>query len=102
MIGIAADYNTDLWKDQALVELNKAVLHSYKKQGVSIVDHHTAASQFKRFEEQEEEAGRKLTGDWTWLIPPISPAATHIFHRSYDTQSLSRTIFIKISLMSKQ
>lgn len=93
VIGIAADYNTDLWKDQALVELNKAVLHSYKKQGVSIVDHHTAASQFKRFEEQEEEAGRKLTGDWTWLIPPISPAASHIFHRSYDNSIVKPNYF---------
>lgn len=93
IIGISTDYNTELWKDQALVELNKAVLHSYKKQGVSIVDHHTAASQFKRFEEQEEEAGRKLTGDWTWLIPPISPAATHIFHRSYDNSIVKPNYF---------
>ncbi len=93
IIGISTDYNTELWKDQALVELNKAVLHSYKKQGVSIVDHHTAASQFKRFEEQEEEAGRKLTGDWTWLIPPISSAATHIFHRSYDNSIVKPNYF---------
>ncbi len=83
-MGISASLNTDLWKDQVLVELNKAVLYSYKKHGVSIVDHHTAANQFKRFEEQEQDAGRKLTGDWTWLIPPISPASTHIFHKSYD------------------
>ncbi|AJK64506.1 nitric oxide synthase [Bacillus velezensis] len=84
VMGISASLNTDLWKDQVLVELNKAVLYSYKKHGVSIVDHHTAANQFKRFEEQEQDAGRKLTGDWTWLIPPISPASTHIFHKSYD------------------
>lgn len=100
-MGIAADFNTDLWKDQALVELNKAVLYSYKKHGVSIVDHHTAASQFKRFEEQEEEAGRKLTGDWTWLIPPISPASTHIFTVAMTTRSSNRITSIKISLINK-
>lgn len=73
--------NISLWKDRALVELNIAVLHSFKKQGVSIVDHHTAATQFKLFEQQEQEQGRQATGNWTWLIPPLSPATTHIFHK---------------------
>ncbi|WP_424161699.1 nitric oxide synthase [Bacillus amyloliquefaciens] len=93
VMGISASLNTDLWKDQVLVELNKAVLYSYKKHGVSIVDHHTAANQFKRFEEQEQDAGRKLTGDWTWLIPPISPASTHIFHKSYDNTIVKPNYF---------
>ncbi|PAQ15569.1 nitric oxide synthase [Bacillaceae bacterium SAOS 7] len=73
-----------LWKDRALIELNAAVLHSFKEAGVSIVDHHTAAQQFKVFEQNEKQEGRALTGDWTWLIPPISPAVTHIFHQPYD------------------
>lgn len=72
-----------LWRDRALVEMNIAVLHSFKEDGVSIVDHHTAAQQFKLFEDAEEKAGRDLTGNWTWLIPPLSPAATHIFHKPY-------------------
>jgi nitric-oxide synthase, bacterial len=72
-----------LWKDRALVELNIAVLASFKKQGVTIVDHHTAAQQFKSFERNEAKEDRKLTGDWTWLIPPVSPATTHIFHKGY-------------------
>lgn len=77
---IPQDGNSSLWVDRALVELNIAVLHSYKKHGVSIVDHHTAATQFKHFQEQEEEVGRKATGNWGWLVPPLSPATTHIFH----------------------
>lgn len=76
--------NTSLWKDRALTELNIAVLHSFKKHGVSIVDHHTASEQFLRFEKQEQESGRKVTGRWSWLIPPMSPATTGIWHRSYD------------------
>ena len=83
VLGIDRTYAGSLWKDRALVEMNRAVLHSYKKAGVSMVDHHTAASQFRRFEQQEQKAGREVTGDWTWLIPPVSPAATHIFHSSY-------------------
>ena len=74
------DTNTSLWKDRALVELNIAVLHSFKAAGVSIVDHHTAGQQFKLFQEQEGKQGRGVTGNWTWLVPPLSPATTHIFH----------------------
>ncbi|MDT9720249.1 nitric oxide synthase oxygenase [Paenibacillus sp. ClWae2A] len=84
--GLNTSSETTLWKDRALVELNVAVLHSFKKAGVSIVDHHTAAAQFAMFEQREEKAGRELTGDWVWLIPPVSPATTHIFHSSYRNE----------------
>lgn len=83
LMGLETHSETTLWRDRALVELNVAVLHSYKKAGVSIVDHHTAAMQFRSFEERESKSGREVTGDWTWLIPPVSPATTHIFHKSY-------------------
>ncbi|MCR8842856.1 nitric oxide synthase oxygenase [Paenibacillus sp. SC116] len=82
-----------LWKDRALVELNAAVLHSFKEDGVSIVDHHTAALQFAQFEKREQEQGRNVTGDWTWLIPPVSPATTHIFHKSYDNTNIRPNFF---------
>lgn len=88
-----ADTNATLWKDKALIELNIAVLHSFKEAGVSIVDHHTAAQQFKLFEEKESGCGRPVTGDWTWLIPPVSPAATHIFHKSYKNEIISPNYF---------
>lgn len=87
-MGLATDHASSLWKDRALVELNAAVLESFKRQGVSIVDHHTAALQFQRFEEKEQAAGRDVTGRWSWLIPPLSPAATHIFHSSYEDKQL--------------
>jgi nitric-oxide synthase len=85
--------HSNLWKDRALVELNVAVLHSYKKAGVSIVDHHTAAQQFKRFEQNETESCRHITGDWTWLIPPVSPATTHVFHNSYENKIVKPNYF---------
>lgn len=84
MMGLETKSNSSMWKDRALVELNIAVLHSFKEDGVSIVDHHTAAQQFKLFEQQEAEAERQVTGNWTWLIPPVSPATTHIFHKPIE------------------
>ncbi|PJK15703.1 nitric oxide synthase oxygenase [Chryseomicrobium excrementi] len=84
---------SSLWKDRALVELNLAVLHSFKTAGVSIVDHHTAAVQFRQFEQQEQKQGRDVTGMWSWLIPPLSPAATHVFHKPYNNQTKSPNFF---------
>lgn len=75
-----------LWQDKSLTELNVAVLQSYKNQGVTIVDHHTAGQQFQLFEKQEAACGRLVTGNWVWLIPPLSPASTHIFHKPYDNK----------------
>ncbi|WP_339180205.1 nitric oxide synthase oxygenase [Paenibacillus sp. FSL R5-0701] len=91
--GLNTSSETTLWKDRVLVELNVAVLHSFKKAGVSIVDHHTAAAQFQLFEQREEKAGRELTGDWVWLIPPVSPATTHIFHSSYRNEIVKPNFF---------
>ncbi|WP_026675093.1 nitric oxide synthase oxygenase [Alkalihalobacterium bogoriense] len=93
IIGVETTKNSTLWKDKALVELNVAVLYSFKKAGVSIVDHHTAADQFKRFQEAETAKGRNVTGDWTWLIPPVSPATTHIFHQEYKNDLVTPNFF---------
>lgn len=88
VMGLDRSTNTTLWKDRALLELNRAVLHSFKQAGVSIVDHHTAADQFVRFQQQENEQGRQVSGRWSWLIPPMSPSSTPIWHdrrlKEYD------------------
>ncbi|WP_080873005.1 nitric oxide synthase oxygenase [Oceanobacillus timonensis] len=86
IMGLNTKHASNLWQDRALIELNEMVLHSFKKQGVSIVDHHTAASQFRIFEKQEAKAERDITGKWTWLIPPVSPATTHVWHQPYNNE----------------
>jgi nitric-oxide synthase, bacterial len=77
-----------LWRDRALVELNHAVLHSYGRHGVTMVDHHAATVSFFEFAAAEAEAGRPLFGEWSWLVPPISGAATPIFHVDIENISL--------------
>lgn len=84
LMGLDRSRRSTLWQDRALVELNVAVLESYRAAGVSMIDHHTAAAQFETFEKREREAGRAVTGNWAWLIPPMSPATTHVFHKRYD------------------
>jgi nitric-oxide synthase len=73
-----------LWKDRALIELNTAVLHSFREAGVAIIDHHTASAQFIQHVSNEESCGRSVPGDWSWLVPPLSGSTCPVFHRYYD------------------
>ncbi len=98
LMGIENRSSSSLWKDRTLVELNTAVLHSFKEDGVSIVDHHTAAQQFKLFEEKENQVGRNVTGNWAWLIPPLSPATTHIYHKPYKNDIVKPNYFYQEKL----
>ncbi len=70
-----------LWKDRALIELNAAVLHSFAAAGCRIADHHTASNEFMRFCAAEERAGRAVSAQWDWVVPPLSGSATPVFHR---------------------
>jgi nitric-oxide synthase len=83
-MGLSTRRNASLWKDRALIELNRAVLWSYEKAGVYIVDHHTAAAQFLTHVDREAEWGRPVPSDWAWVNPPLSASTTPTFHRSFD------------------
>lgn len=82
-----------LWKDRALVELNIAVLYSFRSMGVTIVDHHTASRQFMIFGEQECKVHRRVFGDWGWLVPPMSGSAVEVFHHPYENRVLTPNFF---------
>jgi nitric-oxide synthase len=84
-LGLNTRSSTNLWRDRALVELNVAVLHSFRSAGVRMVDHHSASDQFMTHLDREEKAGRTVPGDWSWLVPPISGSTTPVFHRYYPT-----------------
>ncbi|MFC5652252.1 nitric oxide synthase oxygenase [Paenibacillus solisilvae] len=99
VMGLDTSRESALWRDRALVELNVAVLHAFKTCGVTIVDHHTASKQFRRFVDKEAEKGRTATGEWSWLIPPVSPAATAIFHTHYDNTERKPNFFYQTSHM---
>ena len=78
-----------LWRDLTLVELNRAVLHSFTRDGVTIVDHHTASKQFLKYMEMEERACRKVNANWSWIVPPLSGAATPVFHTPMEERPVS-------------
>jgi nitric-oxide synthase len=87
-LGLDTSGERSLWRDRALVELNLAVLHSFDAAGVTVADHHTEARRFLVHLAKEEQAGRTTPADWSWIVPPISGAATAVFHRYYDDAEL--------------
>jgi nitric-oxide synthase len=92
-LGLNTGSRNKTWKDRAMLELNEAVLFSFEKQGVTLVDHHQAAQQFLHFEKQEIKAGRQVTADWAWIIPPTAASATGLFHREWSNQVLLPNFF---------
>jgi nitric-oxide synthase len=82
-LGLDTSRESTLWRDRALVELNRAVLWSFEKAGVRVTDHHTESRLFLTHLDREERAGRHTPADWTWIVPPISGGLTPVFHRYY-------------------
>lgn len=82
-----------LWKDRAMLELNQAVLYSFRKKGVRITDHHTASKQFTTFCKKEADEGREVMADWSWIIPPMSGSSMQVFHEQWSNQVKSPNYF---------
>jgi nitric-oxide synthase len=92
-MGLNIHARKSLWKDRALTELNEAVLFSFEQQGVTLVDHHTAAQQFQHFVETEKRCGRSVTADWAWIVPPTAASATSVYHQDWDQRILTPNFF---------
>jgi nitric-oxide synthase len=80
--------NDSLSADRALIELCAAVLYSFRRDGVTIIDHHAASRQFMEHHAAEQLAGRAVPGDWSWLVPPVSGSLSPVFHHYYDSRRL--------------
>ncbi|HEX4221788.1 MAG TPA: nitric oxide synthase oxygenase [Pseudonocardiaceae bacterium] len=85
-LGLDRASETTLWRDRAAVEINRAVLHSFGADGVTIADHHTESRRFLTHIAKEERTGRRCPADWSWIVPPLSGGLTPVFHRQYDTE----------------
>ncbi|MDH6137940.1 nitric-oxide synthase [Kitasatospora sp. MAA4] len=83
-LGLDTSRDRTLWRDRALLELTAAVLHSYDRAGVSIIDHHFATKQFVRHEERERKSGRDCPADWSAIVPATSGSTTPVWQRRYE------------------
>ncbi|KAK3612606.1 hypothetical protein CHS0354_042115 [Potamilus streckersoni] len=73
--------SSSLWKDQALVEVNVAVLYSYQAMGVTITDHHAASESFMKHIENEQRLRGGCPADWVWIVPPMSGSLVPVFRQ---------------------
>lgn len=92
---IAADRTDPLWKDHAVLELNRALLTSYAAQRVTLADHHLASAQYMEFDRTERANGRLPSADWAWIVPPQGSALCPVFHQPmadfHDVPNFYRT-----------
>ena len=93
-LGLDTSRESTLWRDRALVELNRAVLHSFEQAGVKMTGHHTESHRFLTHLRSEEKAGRRVPADWTWIVPPMSGGITGDFHRYYDEMDLRPAFYL--------
>lgn len=77
----------ELWKDRTLTILNEAVLHSFKRDEIKMIDHHSASSQYMDFSRIEQSQGRTAAGDWSWIVPPQASSACPVFHLKMENRS---------------
>ncbi|MCC5659767.1 nitric oxide synthase oxygenase [Nostoc sp. XA010] len=69
-----------LWRDRVALELNIAILYSFQKAKVTMVDHQTASRQFLTHDLREKKAGRECPGDWGWVVPAAGGSACPVWH----------------------
>ena len=92
-MGLDCSSNDTLWKDRALIELNVAVLHSFKEQGVRLIDHHSMTDYFMEFMEEEKKCQRPIHADWGWIVPPLSGLLTQVYPLKFDNRILKPNYF---------
>ena len=93
-MGLDTSRESTLWRDRALVEVNRAVLWSFERAGVKMTDHHTESARFLQHIANERKAGRPVPADWSWIVPPMSGGVTPVFHRYYDELDLRPAFYL--------
>ena len=93
-MGLDTSRESTLWRDRALVELTRAVLHSFERSGVKMTDHHTESERFIAHIRNEAKAGRPVPADWSWIVPPMSGGITPVFHRYYEEMDLRPAFYL--------
>lgn len=83
-LGLDTSSVRTMWRDRALVEMVRAVQHSFDTDGVKMADHHTESERFLDHVTREKAAGRPCPAEWSWIVPPMSGGLTSVFHQDYD------------------
>ena len=69
-MGLDTSRRSSLWKDKAQLVLTEAVLYSFEKGNVAMVDHHTLIEGFYEWYQTELKDRGFCPGNWKWVVPP--------------------------------
>lgn len=89
-MGLDTSSQLSLWKDRALVEINTALLYSFAKYGVKIVDYHMVSKQF--MQHWNEAAPDRIVSADSKTIP-LSPSMTEADRRPIKNVCLKPNFF---------
>lgn len=78
--GLDTSSEMTLWRDRAFLELNTAILHSFSRARVTLVDHQTASRQFMIHDLREKKAGRECPAQWSWVAPAAGGSTSPVWH----------------------
>ncbi|KAM5182111.1 nitric oxide synthase, inducible [Mantella aurantiaca] len=95
-MGLETHKLASLWKDHAVLEINVAVLYSFQKHNVTIMDHHSAAESFIKHMDNEYKLRGGCPADWVWIVPPMSGSITTVFHQEMLNYILSPFYYYQI------
>jgi nitric-oxide synthase len=93
-MGLDTSSRTNFWQMRAAVELNTAVLHSFRTAGVRIEEPINESALFRTFAEREEAAGREVHGDWSWLNGHLGANFGPAWHRYYAAGELNPNFWL--------
>lgn len=79
-LGLDTSSEQTLWRDEAWLALNRAVLWSFQERRISMVDHHTASQQFLAHDLREKRLGRECPAQWSWVVPPLGGSICPVWH----------------------
>lgn len=95
LMGLDTNRNSALWKDQAMLALNRAVLNSFQHSGFGMVDHHSLMSGFFDWFSKEKRDRGYCTGNWKWIIPPLAASACRAYlHLNKMTEYTLKPMYV--------
>jgi nitric-oxide synthase len=83
-MGLDTGSDGNFWQVRAAVELNTAVLHSFRAAGVRMAEPLAESELMAEFARREESLGRPVYGDWSWINGHLGSTFGPSWHRYYE------------------
>ena len=79
-LGLDPTNEDSFWRERVTIEMNEAVMYSFRRDGHSVVDHVTAQGQFLAHDAKEKREGRECPAQWSWVVPAVGGSTMPIWH----------------------